>query len=97
MNVHIIPLVILIAYIILTVVIATLALRRKMSAEHYFVAGRALPAVVVLGVLLGDYLGGGSVIGVTQRGYNDGIVGLLYTVSHPYWGLKNGLLTSSGR
>jgi len=80
-NIHIIPLLILIAYMILTVVIATFALRRTMSSEHYLVAGRTLSTGVVLGILTGSYLGGGSVIGVTQRSYNEGIVGWIYTLS----------------
>jgi SSS family solute:Na+ symporter len=80
-NIHIIPLAILIAYMILTVGIAALALRRTMSSEHYLVAGRTLSTVVVLGILTGSYLGGGSVIGVTQRSYNEGIVGWIYTLS----------------
>lgn len=81
MNIHTIPLTILIAYVVLTVVVANLVGRRWLGAEHYLVAGRALPTLLVLVVVLGDYLGGGSVIGVAQRGYNEGIVGWIYPIS----------------
>jgi SSS family solute:Na+ symporter len=81
MNIHIIPLIILIIYMLITVGIAALALRRSMSSERYLVAGRTFSTAVVLAILTGSYLGGGSVIGVTQRSYNEGIVGWLYTAS----------------
>ena len=81
MNIQIIPLAILIVYIILTVGVANFVLRRRLGAEHYLVAGRALPVFLVLAIVLGDWLAGGGTIGVCQRGYNEGIVGWLYPVS----------------
>ena len=81
MDIHIIPLIILVAYFVITQIIATVVLRKKMGAEHYLVAGRALPTLIVLVVILGDWLGGGSVIGVAQRGYNQGVVGWIYPIS----------------
>ena len=81
MNLHTIPLAILIVYIILTLVVANVVLRRRLGAEHYLAAGRALPVFMVLAIILGDWLGGGSTIGVCQRGYNEGIVAWLYPVS----------------
>lgn len=81
MQIHVIPLIILIAYFVITQILATVVLRKKMGAEHYLVAGRALPTLIVLVIVLGDWLGGGSVIGVAQRGYNDGVVGWIYPIS----------------
>ena len=81
MNIHVIPLIILIAYFVITQVVASIVLRKKMGSEHYLVAGRALPTLIVLVVILGDWLGGGSVIGVAQRGYNQGVVGWIYPIS----------------
>ncbi len=80
-NVNVIPAIILISYIILTLVIANMVLRKKMGSEHYLVAGRALPMFMVMAVVLGDWLGGGSTVGVCQRGYNEGIVGWVYPIS----------------
>jgi len=80
-NVQVIPLVILIVYVILTVVVANLMLKKKLGSEHYLAAGRALPAFLVLAIVLGDWLGGGSTVGVCQRGYNEGIVGWIYPIS----------------
>lgn len=80
-NVNVIPMIILISYIILTLVIANMVLRKKMGSEHYLVAGRALPMFMVMAVVLGDWLGGGSTVGVCQRGYNEGIVGWVYPIS----------------
>ena len=81
MSLHTIPLVILIVYVVLTLVFANVVLRRRLGAEHYLAAGRALPVFMVLAIILGDWLGGGSTIGVCQRGYNEGIVAWLYPVS----------------
>jgi SSS family solute:Na+ symporter len=81
LNIHTIPLVILIAYVIFTLIVANVVLRRRLGAEHYLVAGRALPAFLVLAVVLGDWLGGGSTVGVCQRSYNEGIVGWIYPLS----------------
>ena len=36
---------------------------------------------MVMAVVLGDWLGGGSTVGVCQRGYNEGIVGWVYPIS----------------
>ncbi len=80
-NVNVIPAIVLISYIILTLVIANMVLRKKMGSEHYLVAGRALPMFMVMAVVLGDWLGGGSTVGVCQRGYNEGIVGWVYPIS----------------
>jgi len=81
MNLHIVPLAILIVYVLLTLIVANLVLRRRLGAEHYLAAGRALPVFMVLAIILGDWLGGGSTIGVSQRGYNEGIVAWLYPIS----------------
>ena len=80
-NVNLVPMLILIGYVILTLIIANMVLRRKLGSEHYLVAGRALPAIMVMAVVLGDWLGGGSTVGVCQRGYNEGIVGWIYPIS----------------
>jgi len=80
-NVNVIPLSILVGYIILTLVIANMVLRKKLGSEHYLVAGRTLPFLMVMAVVLGDWLGGGSTVGVCQRGYNEGIVGWVYPIS----------------
>jgi len=81
MSLHVVPLAILTAYVVLTLVVANLVLRRRLGADHYLAAGRALPFFMVLAIILGDWLGGGSTIGVCQRGYNEGIVAWLYPVS----------------
>lgn len=81
MNLHIIPLSILICYVVLTLIVANLILRRHLGSEHYLAAGRQLPVFMVLVIILGDWLGGGSTIGVCQRGYNLGIVAWVYPIS----------------
>jgi len=81
MKVHIIPLAILIIYTLITLIVANFALRRRLGADHFLVAGRALPVPLVTAVILGDCLGGAATLGVAQRGYNEGIVGWIFTVS----------------
>lgn len=81
MKLQIIPIAILIIYMVLTFVVATLGLRRRLSAEHFLVAGRTLPVSMVAAIVLGDWLGGGATIGVPQRSYSEGIVAWLYTIS----------------
>jgi solute:Na+ symporter, SSS family len=80
-KVNVVPMAILVAYIILTLVIANMVLRKRLGSEHYLVAGRSLPFIMVMAVVLGDWLGGGSTVGVCQRGYNEGIVGWFYPIS----------------
>ncbi|MBW2638409.1 MAG: hypothetical protein JRC86_13030, partial [Deltaproteobacteria bacterium] len=81
MQLHAIPIAILIAYVVLTLVVANVVLRKKLGAEHFLAAGRQLPVFMVLVIVLGDWLGGGSTIGVSQRGYTEGIVAWLYSIS----------------
>jgi SSS family solute:Na+ symporter len=81
MSIHIIPLFILIGYAILTLVAANFVLRKKLGSDHFLVAGRALPFTMVTGVILGDMVGGASTIGVCQRGFDLGIISVLYSVA----------------
>jgi SSS family solute:Na+ symporter len=81
MQLHVIPITILIAYVVLTLVVANVVLRKKLGADHFLAAGRQLPVFMVLVIILGDWLGGGSTIGVSQRGYTEGIVAWLYSIS----------------
>ncbi len=81
MQLHAVPIAILIAYVVLTLVVANVVLRRRLGADHFLAAGRQLPMFMVLVIILGDWLGGGATIGVSQRGYTEGIVAWLYPIS----------------
>lgn len=81
MEIQVVPSIILIVYALLTVVVANIVLKKKLGSEHFLVAARALPLTLVTAVLLGDYVGGASTIGVCQRGYTVGIVGSLYSIA----------------
>ena len=81
MTIHIVPLSMLIVYAVLTIGVANIVLRKKLGAEHFLVAARALPLSLVIAVLLGDMVGGASTVGVCQRGYNEGLVSSLYSIS----------------
>lgn len=81
MQLHVIPIAILIAYVVLTLVVANMVLRKRLGADHFLAAGRQLPVFMVLVIILGDWLGGGSTIGVSQRGYTEGIIAWLYPIS----------------
>ena len=81
MTVNIVPLVMLIVYAVLTIIVANTVLRKKLGSDHFLVAARALPLSLVVAVVLGDMVGGASTVGVCQRGYNEGIVSSLYSVS----------------
>ena len=79
--IHIIPLMLLFFYIVCTIVIANIVLRKKLGSDHFLVAARALPLPLVVAVVLGDTVGGPSTVGVCQRGFNEGIVSSLYSIS----------------
>jgi solute:Na+ symporter, SSS family len=81
MTVHPIPLTILVLYAIITIVIANIALRKKLGSDHFLVAARSLPLALVVGVMLGDMVGGASTVGVCQRGFSDGVGASLYSIS----------------
>ncbi|MHB9029138.1 MAG: sodium:solute symporter family protein [Candidatus Latescibacterota bacterium] len=81
MQVQVIPLVMLIAYTVITIGIANTLLKKKLGSEHFLVAGRALPLALVVAVVLGDWVGGNATIGVSQRGYTDGLTGAWYTIA----------------
>ena len=81
MTIHIIPLVFLILYAALTIGVANIVLRKKLGSEHFLVAARALPLTLVVAVLLGDMVGGASTVGVCQRGFTEGILSSLYSIS----------------
>lgn len=81
MNIHIIPLVLLIIYTIITIGIANIVLRKKLGSEHFLVAGRALPLALVVAVVLGDWIGGNATVGVSQRGYTEGLIGSSYSIA----------------
>ncbi len=81
MNIHIVPLLILIGYTIITIGIANALLRKKLGSDHFLVAGRALPLALVVAVVLGCWIGGNATVGVSQRGYTEGIVGSAYSIA----------------
>lgn len=81
MSIQVIPLLMLVAYAVLTIGAANILLKKKLGSEHFLVAGRALPLALVVAVVLGDWVGGNATIGVSQRGYSDGLVGAWYTIS----------------
>jgi len=81
MNIHVIPFVLLIAYTIVTIGAANIVLRKKLGSEHFLVAGRALPLSLVVAVVLGDWIGGNATVGVSQRGYTEGILGSSYSIA----------------
>lgn len=67
-------------YLIVTMAIAIILSKKVKSSDSFLIAGRGLPWFLVLAVITGDVIGGGTVIGVAQRGYNSGITGSLYNV-----------------
>lgn len=67
-------------YIIVTIVIAVIVSKKVRSSDSFLVATRSLPWFLVLAVVVGEWIGAGTVIGVAQRGYTDGITGSLYNV-----------------
>ncbi|MBN1291201.1 MAG: sodium:solute symporter family protein [Candidatus Latescibacteria bacterium] len=81
MNIHLIPLILLIGYTIITIGAANIVLKKKLGSDHFLVAGRALPLVLVIAVVLGDWVGGNATIGVSQRGYTEGILGSSYSIA----------------
>ena len=81
MTINVIPLVMLVVYAILMIGVANTVLRKKLGSDHFLVAARALPLSLVVGVVLGDMVGGASTVGVCQRGFNEGLVGSLYSIS----------------
>ena len=81
MTIDIIPLVILIIYAITTIGIANVLIRKKLGSEHFLVAGRSLPLFLVVVCFLGECVGGPTTIGVSQRGFTEGIVAILYPIS----------------
>ncbi len=81
MQVQAIPLFILIVYTVVTIGIANTLLKKKLGSEHFLVAGRALPLALVVAVVLGDWVGGNATIGVSQRGYTNGLTGMWYTIA----------------
>ena len=68
-----------IVYTIVTIGVANIILKKKLGSDHFLVAGRSLPLVLVVAVVLGDWIGGNSTIGVSQRGYTEGILGSSYS------------------
>ena len=81
MDIQIVPAIILVLYAIITIGVANIVLRRKLGSDHFLVAARALPLILVVAVVLGDMVGGASTVGVTQRGFNFGIMGSLYSIA----------------
>ena len=81
MNIHIIPLILLIVYTVITIGVANMVLRKKLGSEHFLVAGRALPLALVIAVVLGDWIGGNATVGVGQRGYTEGLIGSSYSIA----------------
>ena len=82
MNNNNITIGILIGYLIITIGVANfILLKKKKTSDSFLIAGRTLPTLLVIAVVLGDWLGGGTSIGVCQRGYNEGIAGILYPIS----------------
>jgi SSS family solute:Na+ symporter len=81
MSIQIVPSIILILYAVFTIGIANIVLRKKLGSDHFLVAARALPLTLVVAVVLGDMVGGASTVGVTQRGFTDGITSALYSIS----------------
>ncbi|MHB9029059.1 MAG: sodium:solute symporter family protein, partial [Candidatus Latescibacterota bacterium] len=80
MIINAIPLTILIIYAALTLGAANMVLRKKLGSDHFLVAARSLPLYLVVAVLAGDMIGGASTVGVTQRGYSEGVVAILVSI-----------------
>jgi len=63
--------------IILTLLIVSLARVRKVKTKaDYLVAGRSLPAFVLVFTLLSSWIGSGSLLGGAEEAYNHGFVAL---------------------
>ena len=81
MTIYIIPTLLLITYIVVIIGIANIVLRKKLGSDHFLVAGRTLPLAPVVAVVLGCWMGGASTVGVSQRGFTEGLVGSSYTIA----------------
>lgn len=81
MNIHIIPILLLIVYTVITIGIANMVFRKKLGSDHFLVAGRALPLVLVVAVVVGCWEGGNATVGISQRGYTEGIGGSWYSIA----------------
>jgi solute:Na+ symporter, SSS family len=81
MTIHTIPILMLISYIVIIIGVANIVLRKKLGSDHFLVAARTLPFTAVVAVVLGCWMGGASTVGVSQRGYTEGIVGSSYTIA----------------
>ncbi|MFC1541927.1 sodium:solute symporter family protein [Candidatus Latescibacterota bacterium] len=80
-SLQVVPAIFLVVYAIITIGVANIVLKKKLGSDHFLVAARALPLVLVVAIVLGDMVGGASTVGVTQRGYTNGIMSSLYSIS----------------
>jgi SSS family solute:Na+ symporter len=80
-SIQVVPGIILLSYALITIGVANIVLKKKLGSDHFLVAARSLPLTLVVAIVLGDMVGGASTVGVTQRGYTNGIMSSLYSVA----------------
>ncbi len=63
--------------ILLTLLAVSLArMRATHTRQDFLIAGRSLPAIVLVFTLLSSWIGSGSLLGTSENAYNNGIVAL---------------------
>ena len=77
---HTLVFTVMIIYLVLTIVFASVVSRKVRDSDSFLIASRGLPWFLVAAVITGDWIGGGSVIGVAQKGYTSGITGCIYNI-----------------
>ena len=82
---RIIPVVIVVAYIAATIVIGMLYVRRQKNTKTYFVAGRAMPAIMVGALLFGESVAGAGTVGSAATAFKIGLTSVWAN-----WGLAIG-------
>ena len=66
------------AYSVLLIAVGAFVARRARSAEHFFVAGRRLPARLVFATVLAANIGAGSTVGAAALGYEHGLAAFFW-------------------
>src|SRR6478736_5877089 len=70
----------LILYVLLTTVVSFFMMARVRKPADYLVAGRGLPAWVLIGTIIGTCIGTGVIIGGSGLAYQHGWAGCAYPI-----------------
>lgn|SRR5690625_194569 len=78
---EVIDVIILFVYFSVLIIIGFIGMRKAKTSEMYLVAGRNLGIFMFFGALTAVFLGGSSVIGTAQLGYEVGLSGIWFVFS----------------